>query len=81
MTKAANRATAKTYISGREQQLQQEQRQKRLAVDLEVLGVMRGYLRHNSNPGSDTLISAIDDYVERLTGDRTKLHTQGHGIP
>jgi hypothetical protein len=26
------------------------------------------------------LIDAIDDYVEKLTGDRRSLHAQNHGI-
>ncbi|KJC52197.1 hypothetical protein UP06_03985 [Bradyrhizobium sp. LTSP857] len=31
-------------------------------------------------PNSQRLIAAIDDYVEQLTGDRTRLHTQHHSI-
>jgi hypothetical protein len=43
---------------------------------------LRDYLIHKSRtavPGRP-LIDAIDDYVEKLTGDRRSLHAQNHSI-
>jgi hypothetical protein len=53
-----------------------------VAADLEQLAALRKYLIFDRKAGvsADSLIEAIDDYAEKLTGDRRMLHTQGHSI-
>jgi hypothetical protein len=43
---------------------------------------LRKYLIFDKKAGvpAQDLISAIDDYAEKLTGDRCALHVQGHSI-
>jgi hypothetical protein len=82
MTKAENRAAAKAYQQEKVRKWREEARAAAVAADLEQLAALRKYLifsRKVTVPGRD-LIDAIDDYVERLTGDRCTLHSQGHSI-
>jgi hypothetical protein len=48
----------------------------------EQLCILRDYLIFHSKVRIpyDDLTNAIDDYVEKLTGDRTKLHAPHHSI-
>jgi hypothetical protein len=47
-----------------------------VAADLEQYRILRNYLifKAKVRVPDDDLSKAIDDYVEKLTGDRTKLH-------
>jgi acetyl-CoA carboxylase alpha subunit len=82
MTKAENRAAAKAYAEEKKRKFEEDQRQKAIAADLEPLRSLRDYLifRRQSRVPADDLISAIDDYVEKLTGDRTTLHAKSSSI-
>jgi hypothetical protein len=53
-----------------------------VAEDLEQLRVLRHYLifKRRVHIPYDDLSKAIDDYVEKLTGDRRTLHAQSHSI-
>ena len=46
------------------------------------LAALRKYLIFDRKAGvsADSLIKAIDDYAEKLTGDRRALHAQHHSI-
>jgi hypothetical protein len=82
MTKAEDRATAKAYQQEKMQRWREEAHAKAVAEDLEHLAALRKYLifgRKVTVPGRD-LIDAIDDYVEKLSGDRRTLHAQHHSI-
>jgi hypothetical protein len=82
MTKSDNRAAAKAFREEQELKRQEEARQEAVKADLVELGALRHYLMFNlrsSVPAQD-LISAIDDYVEKLTGDRTTLHSKSSSI-
>jgi hypothetical protein len=82
MTKAENRAAAKAYQQEKLQRWREEAHAAGVAADLEHLAALRKYLifdRKVTVPGRD-LIDAIDDYVEKLTGDRRTLHAQHHRI-
>ena len=49
--------------------------------DLAELGRLRHYLifgRKDNRAHREKLMKAIDDYVEEMTGDRTRLHAQNH---
>jgi len=53
-----------------------------VAEDLKHLEALRRYLilgRRVAVPGRE-LIDAIDDYAEKLTGDRTTLHAKSSSI-
>jgi hypothetical protein len=53
-----------------------------VAADLEELRRLRHHLIFNTKarvPATE-LLAAIDDYVEKLTGDRTALHASRHSI-
>ncbi|MHC4043576.1 hypothetical protein [Bradyrhizobium sp. 23AC] len=81
MTKAENRAAAKAWHEERMRQRREEARAADIAADLAELDRLRRYLILGRRaPGADAekLRSAIDDYVEQLTGDRTRLHAQNH---
>lgn len=82
MTKTENRAAAKAYHQEREQQRREETRAIAVAADLEQLRILRDYLifRSKAREPAAELIAAIDDYVEKLTGDRTRLHAPHHSI-
>ena len=80
MTKAENRAAAKAYHQQKMQELSDAIRNERIAADLAELDRLRNYLilKSQTNVPRKPLITAIDDYVEMLTGDRCKLHTRHH---
>jgi hypothetical protein len=82
MTKTENRAAAKVFRKEREQKRREEWRAQAIAADLEQLDKLRRYLTFDTKarlPARE-LLDAIDDYVEKLTGDRHTLHDQNHGI-
>jgi hypothetical protein len=79
MTKAENRAAAKVWREYREQQRREAER----AADIAELDRLRRYLirgRRAYGADAEKLRSAIDDYVEQLTGDRTALHAGSSSI-
>jgi hypothetical protein len=82
MTKADNRAAAKAYAAEKERKFQEERRKEAAAADLKELGALRHYLMFDLKSGlsPDALIKAIDDFAERLTGDRRALHAKNHSI-
>jgi hypothetical protein len=53
-----------------------------VAADLEQLAALRKYLLFERKAGvsADGLIKAIDDFAEKLTGDRRALHAQHHTL-
>jgi hypothetical protein len=82
MTKTQNPAAAKAYQREKMQRLREEWHAQAVAADLEELRRLRHYRifgRKVLIPYSD-LTKAIDDYVEKLTGDRRTLHSQNHSI-
>jgi hypothetical protein len=78
MTKTENRAAAKAFHQEQERKRREEARAIAVAADLEQLDRLRRYLI--SREPARELLDAIDDYVEKLTGDRRTLHDQNHGI-
>lgn len=79
MTKAENRAAAKAWHDQRERERRELARAAVVQADLAELDRLRSYLIKNRTAGHvSPLIEAIDDYVEQITGDRTKLHTPSH---
>ena len=83
MTKAENRAAAKAWREYREEQRRAAERAADIAADLAELDRLRRYLisgRRAFGPDAEKLRSAIDDYVEALTGDRTRLHAGASSI-
>jgi hypothetical protein len=82
MTKAENRAAAKTYHRERMRRLDEEAEAERVKADLAELDRLRRYLIFGtqSRRGGirEKLMAAIDDYVEEMTGDRTRLHAKNH---
>jgi hypothetical protein len=80
MTKAENRAAARAYRQQKMREMAQRIRDERAAADLVELDRLRRYLifKSESERPREPLLSAIDDYVEALTGDRNKLHDHGH---
>ena len=82
MTKAENRAAAKAYQREKFQRWRDEDQAADVAADLEHLAALRKYLvlgRRVAVPGPE-IVDAIDDYVEKLTGDRTALHAKSSSI-
>lgn len=82
MTKAENRAAAKAYQQEKFKRWRDEAHAADVAADLEQLATLRKYLilgRRVAVPSRE-LIDAIDDYVEKLTGDRTALHAKSSSI-
>jgi hypothetical protein len=73
---------AKAYQEEKQRKWREEARVTAVAVDLEQLAALRKYLIFERKAGvsADSLIKAIDDYVEKLTGDRRTLHAQHHSI-
>lgn len=73
---------AKAYQEEKRRKWREEAHASAVAADLEQLAALRKYLIFGKQAGisADSLIRAIDDYVESLTGDRRALHTQGHSI-
>jgi hypothetical protein len=82
MTKAENRAAAKAYQEEKLRKWREEAHAVAVAADLEQLAALRKYLIFDRKAGisADSLIKAIDDYVEKLTGERLTLHAQHHSI-
>jgi len=82
MTKGQNRVAAKAFAEEKEREYQRERRQRAVAADLDALGKLRNYLIFNRQFGEPPteLMSALDDYVEKLTGDRRTLHAQHYSI-
>jgi hypothetical protein len=82
MTKAENRTAAKAYQEEKLRKWRAEARAAAVADDIEHLTALRKYLIFDKKAGvpAQDLISAIDDYAEKLTGDRRALHAQGHSI-
>ncbi|WP_234685557.1 hypothetical protein [Bradyrhizobium monzae] len=83
MTKAENRAAAKAWHEYREQQRREAERVADIAADLAELDRLRRYLifsRRAYGPDREKLQNANDDYVEELTGDRTRLHAGSSSI-
>jgi len=82
MTNAENRAAAKAYIQERDRRRREEWRAQKVAEDLEQLRILRDYLifKRKVRIPYDDLTKAIDDYVEKLTGDRRTLHAPHHSI-
>jgi hypothetical protein len=82
MTKAENRAAAKAYQEENQRKWREEAHAASVAADLEQLGALRKYLIFEWKAGvsADSLLDAIDDYAEQLTGDRRALHAQHHSI-
>ncbi|MFK4657712.1 hypothetical protein ABIF97_007646 [Bradyrhizobium japonicum] len=81
MTKAENRAAAKAWHQERMRKRDEEARAADIAADLAQLDRLRRYLifeRRAHGADAEKLQSAIDDYVEQLTGDRTALHVKNH---
>jgi hypothetical protein len=64
------------------QKLHEEWHAQAVAADLEELRRLRSYLIFETKvrlPAHE-LLDAIDDYVEKLTGDRRTPHDQNHSI-
>ncbi|UGX98514.1 hypothetical protein G6321_00026695 [Bradyrhizobium barranii subsp. barranii] len=81
MTKAENRTAARAYHQERLRQRDDEARAAAVAADLDELSRLRNYLifkRRAHGADAEKLQSAIDDYAEQLTGDRTALHAKNH---
>jgi hypothetical protein len=64
------------------QKLHEVWRTQAVVADLEHLDKLRRYLIFHTKAREPAreLIDAIDDYVEKLTGDRRTLHSQNHSI-
>jgi hypothetical protein len=82
MTKAENRAAAKAYHLERAAQRRAIARAEAAKADLAELDRLRRYLIFNLKSSVDRrpLIDAIDNFAEKLTGDRTALHASHHSI-
>jgi len=83
MTKAENRAAAKAWREYREQQRREAERAANVAADLAEIDRLRRYLifdRRDHRADRQKLMNAIDDYVEEMTGDRTRLHAGASSI-
>jgi hypothetical protein len=64
------------------QKLREEWHAQVVAADLEQRDVLRRYLIFHTKAREPAreLIDAIDDYVEKLAGDRRTRHDQNHSI-
>jgi hypothetical protein len=82
MTKTENRAAAKANQQEKERKWREDAHAANVAADLEQLRILRSYLIFHSRVRipHDDLTRAIDDHVEKLTGDRTALHAPRHSI-
>jgi hypothetical protein len=80
MTKAENRAAAKAYRLQKLKEMADHIRAEQIEADLVELGKLRRYLISGSQTrvSREPLLTAIDDYVEALTGDRCKLQARNH---
>lgn len=82
MTKAENRAAAKAFATDQARKRRELAHTDAVRCDLQQLEALRSYLifrKRTAVPARD-LIEAIDDYVEKLTGDRTTLHAKSSSI-
>lgn len=82
MSTTANRIAAKAYADEKRHRLLEEARMAAIMADLEPLKTLRRYLILDlkAKVPAQALIDALDDYAERLTGDRRALHLQNHSI-
>jgi hypothetical protein len=83
MTKGENRAAARAYAAEKRRRFEEDQERAGRAVDLEAARVLRDYLifkAKNRGEAYSRLKTAIDDYAEELTGDRTALHGKSASI-
>ena len=82
MTKTENRAAARAYAQEKERRRCEEAHAEAVKADLAELDRLRKYLISGARSGvpARTLIEAIDDHVEKLTGDRGTLHGRAHSI-
>jgi hypothetical protein len=81
MTKAENRAAARAYRQEKMREMDERIRAARVEADLVELERLRGYpIRERMAGHTQSLIVAIDDYVEQITGDRTALHAKSAPI-
>lgn len=82
MTQAENRAAARAHAAERDRQRREEARIEAVKADLAELDRLRNYLIFKKRAGvpHHDLTRAIDDYVEKLTGDRTALHAKSSSI-
>lgn len=82
MTKTENRAAAKAYQTEQEHKRRQDAHADAVKADLEQLEILRHYLVFHARSGVviKPLVDAIDDHVEKLTGDRTSLHAKSSSI-
>lgn len=73
---------AKAFHQEQERKRQEAARAEAVKADLEHLDALRQYLMFKLRSGvpADELITAIDDYVEKLTGDRRALHGKSSSI-
>ena len=82
MSKADNRAAARAFAAEQDRKRRAEAHAAAIKADLERLEELRRYLISGSRsrvPAFE-LIEAIDDYAEKLTGDRTALHAKNSSI-
>jgi len=75
MTKAERRA----YAKQREQDYLEECERTRIREQLDVIGKFRDFLLSNGSP--DELMSALDDWTGKLTGDRTFFWSRNYNTP
>jgi acetyl-CoA carboxylase alpha subunit len=82
MTKTENRAAARAFREEQEAKRREQIRQDAAKADLEELGKLRRYLvtGQKSRVDASDLLNAIDDFAEKLTGDRTALHSKSSSI-
>jgi hypothetical protein len=82
MIKTENRAAAKAFRQEKERRWREEAHAQAVAADLDELRRIRHYLIFDKKAGvpHHDLTKAIDDYVEKLTGDRRTLHGHNHSI-
>lgn len=82
MTQKENRAAARAFREEKEVKLREQIRQDAAKADLEKLDDLRRYLATGLKSRVDPrdLINALDDFAEKLTGDRTALHSKPSSI-
>lgn len=78
MTQKENRAAARAFHAEKETGRREQMRQDAIKADLEKVDALRSYLIKGSRFRAEAsdLIEAIDDFAEKLTGDRTALHAK-----
>lgn len=79
MTKADNRAAAKAWHEERRRHRAAEARAEAVKAELVELNRLRSYLIRERTLGhTRSLIEAIDDYVEQITGGPDRADTKNH---